>query len=174
MNEIGGSSGLSLSLVDILPRPADIDRNYGKHPGITSTALAHSLWSYVLRPGKDTAIDATAGNGGDAEAIARMLFSDQSLGPECRLICIDIQEKACLSTESKLKRILPPEILDKHVQIIHGTHRKLPALEQSVDVGLIVYNMEFLPGDQQNRTPITLKVTTIESMTAAARLLRLG
>jgi hypothetical protein len=36
--------------------------NYRGNPAITNTALAQSLWSSILRPHVDTAIDATCGN----------------------------------------------------------------------------------------------------------------
>lgn len=47
---------------------------YRGSPTITHTALAHSLWSSILQPHVDTAIDATCGNGHDSIALARMLF----------------------------------------------------------------------------------------------------
>jgi hypothetical protein len=48
--------------------------DYSHNPTITTTALAHSLWSHVIRPGMDSAIDATAGNGNDSMMIAKLLF----------------------------------------------------------------------------------------------------
>jgi len=86
---------------DDLEDEARVTQNYGRNPAVTSTALAHSMWSHVLsqflrrsppppppRGSSDdstttttttytvTAIDATAGNGEDAVVIAKMLFGD--------------------------------------------------------------------------------------------------
>merc|ERR1719491_1039742 len=76
---------------------------YLSNPTITPTALAHSLWKTVIRPYDDIVIDATCGNGKDAVALCSMLFpeieeeedtiSASSTSP--KLICIDIQKRAC-------------------------------------------------------------------------------
>lgn len=51
-------------------------RTYLSNPGVTPTALAHSLWQSTIIPYRDTVIDCTCGNGKDCLALARMLFPD--------------------------------------------------------------------------------------------------
>ncbi len=51
-------------------------RTYLSNPGVTPTALAHSLWQSTIIPYQDTVIDCTCGNGKDCLALARMLFPD--------------------------------------------------------------------------------------------------
>jgi len=52
------------------------ERTYLSNPGVTPTALAHSLWQSTIIPYRDTVIDCTCGNGKDCLALARMLFPD--------------------------------------------------------------------------------------------------
>ena len=169
--------------------------DYSTNPTITTTALAHSLWSYVLRPGVDIAIDATAGNGYDSFAMAKMLFpqyvipqnssekdditdSNSSTGAtRSMLYAIDVQLTACQNTTERLSSILPPHIMSNHVQIWHTSHETLPILNDSNNVALIVYNLGFLPGSHSkgNDKSITTKtITTITSMGNAISLLRIG
>jgi Putative rRNA methylase len=177
--------------------------DYSTNPTITTTALAHSLWSYVLRPGIDIAIDATAGNGYDALAIAKMLFPKYVLlcssstndttydgskddmvitttttTTQSMLYAIDIQLTACQNTTERLSSILPPHIMSNHVQIWHTSHETLPIpLTNNDNVALIVYNLGFLPGShsKENNKSITTKtITTITSLGNAVSLLRVG
>ena len=169
--------------------------DYSTNPTITTTALAHSLWSYVLRPGVDVAIDATAGNGYDSFAMANMLFpqyvirqnssekdnitdSNSSAGAtRSMLYAIDVQLTACQNTTERLSSILPPHIMSNHVQIWHTSHETLPILNDNNNVALIVYNLGFLPGSHSkgNDKSITTKtITTITSMGNAISLLRIG
>jgi hypothetical protein len=69
---------------------------YLTNSAINPTALGHQLWSHILRPNVDTAIDATCGNGNDSVAIASMLFT--SFQTDSQLICIGIQKEACETT----------------------------------------------------------------------------
>jgi hypothetical protein len=170
---------------DVLPRPTDIGLNYSKNPTITSTALAHSLWSYVLRPGLDTAIDATAGNGGDSVALARMLFSTQTNNsndgrslPSAtvatgQLICIDIQQQACENTRQKLAAILPPDVFQDNIQVLQQSHAPLPIPRDESSVALVVYNLGFLPASQDKYCRTTAE-STIASMADAILMLRVG
>ena len=163
--------------------------NYRHNPTITSTALAQELWKHVLRPGVDTAIDATAGNGGDSLVLAKLLFPSL-VGDEessttasqtqkqlhihnnARLICVDIQQAACEKTRQRLAAVLPPHVLRKQVQIIHGSHAPLPLLDDDSSVALVVYNLGFLPRSDKSCTTTT--ETTIRSLVDATRIVRVG
>jgi hypothetical protein len=158
---------------DILPRPTDTKKYYGRNPTVTSTALAHSLWSYILRPHVDTAIDATAGNGGDALALAQMLFpdaTDYETTSKAHLLCIDIQEQACEKTRQKLASFLPADVMHRNVQIVHASHAPLPHVDGPV--ALVVYNLGYLPGDSSLQTTTT--ESTIISLADASLRLRVG
>ena len=170
--------------------------HYSSNPTITTTALAHSLWSYVLRPGIDVAMDATAGNGYDSLAIAKMLFPqylhnsksektyDDAMDmtaskhtTQSMLYAMDIQLTACQNTTERLAFILPPHIMTNNVQIWHSSHETLPMVTNTNNVALIVYNLGFLPGSHSkgNDKSITTKtITTITSMGNAISLLRVG
>ena len=175
--------------------------DYSSNPTITTTALAHSLWSHVLRPGVDTAIDATAGNGYDALVLAKLLFpqynhEQNSDGPnttttttnssepptetqdtQSMLYAMDVQLTACQTTTARLSSVLPPHIMANHVQIWHTSHETLDMVTTN-NVALIVYNLGFLPGQhsqQTNDKSITTQTkTTITSLGNAVPLLRIG
>ena len=144
--------------------------NYFNNPTISTLALAHLLWSHVLRPDMgDTAIDATAGNGNDTVAIARMLFPSSVLVPQdmersagnspssdegqeatvttsnAQLLAVDIQELACQNTTEKLAALLPANILRDNVQVLHTSHAPLPLPGNTSSVALVVYNLGYLP-----------------------------
>lgn len=115
----------------------DIERSYGKNPTISLIALAQHLWSNVLRPNIDCAIDATAGNGQDSLAIANILFSYNSLTStgtkfynksESQLICVDIQEEACTNTKKLLQEALPSSIIENNIHIVTSSHSPLSPL----------------------------------------------
>jgi len=155
----------------------DVAAHYGTNPTITSTALAHSLWSYVLRPGIDTAIDATAGNGSDAVVLARLLFSgnqQESTTTKSHLLCVDVQEEACRKTQSRLAKTLPASVLQNNVQVLHTSHAPLPLPPDTSFVALVVYNLGFLPNGSRNNSVITQTETTLASLADATLLLRLG
>ena len=164
----------------------DVAKNYGNNPTITTTALAHSLWSSVLRKDIDTVIDATAGNGGDCIALARMLFSSafgdiKSSADEvtvttsqAQLLAVDIQEQACHNTFKKLATMLPGHIMRDNVQVLHTSHAPLPLPRDTSSVALVVYNLGFLPQSAENKDHVTTTETTIASLADAALLLRIG
>jgi hypothetical protein len=167
-----------------------IDNYYVTNPAITPTALAHVLWSYILRPNVDTAIDATCGNGNDSVAIASLLFtnssssSSSSSGSQSQLICIDISKKACETTRNQLTTIFDNnESIRNHcVTICHSSHSPLPrnVIRSPMNVGLVCYNLGYLPNnkhenDQQHDVVQTTQMnTTIHSMTDAVFMVRVG
>jgi Putative rRNA methylase len=168
---------------------------YNSNPTITSTALAHLLWSHVLlQPNVGVvdshkniiAIDATAGNGADSVALARMLFLQNSNNDSCnhnKLICIDIQPEACETTRNELANILPRDVLENQVDIHRGSHASLLSLltdssssnsnnNNNRNVALVVYNLGFLPNSTSS--VLTCTESTISSMADAVLSIRVG
>ncbi len=116
---------------------------------------AHQLWEKHLQP-TDAAIDATCGNGYDAEVLSNLL-------PQGQLFCFDIQSEALKKSKTKLGHNSP-------VQWIHACHSlidtKIPLqLLNSYPLRLIVYNLGYLPGGDKNMT--TQTETTLLSLKKA-------
>jgi hypothetical protein len=152
---------------------------YHGNPAITNTALAQSLWSSILRPNIDSAIDATCGNGHDSVALARMLFSDNPQ-QDChsQLVCVDIQQQACSNTTAALQAL---EIFDAnnnfllendHIQVLHTSHAPLPRPNDSSSVGLVVYNLGYLPNSDKDC--VTQMDSTLYSIADALLTVRIG
>jgi Putative rRNA methylase len=165
----------------------DVTKGYGKNPTVSMLALAHSLWSHVVRPNTDTVIDATAGNGGDSAVLAALLFPSASdvgslnqangaAAPPCyaQLVSIDVQSAACQNTTLKLKQLLPDATFRNHVNVLHTSHAPLPLPRNTTSVALVVYNLGFLPQAVESKHYTTLTETTIASIADAALLLRMG
>jgi hypothetical protein len=167
-----------------MPRPSN---TYGRNPTVTTTALAHSQWSYIIRPG-DTAIDATAGNGEDSLFLATLLFGHGSGGKkvtneeisnnhelqamESRLLCLDIDKTACEATRRKLFAAFP-DMLDRQIQVLPVSHDPLPVSNIStLSIGLVCFNLGYLPNAAE-KVP-TETQSTLSSMAQSARLLRVG
>lgn len=164
---------------------------YRGNPAITNTALAHSLWATILRPQIDSAIDATCGNGHDSLALARMLFPTSSSHSDSlsRLICLDVQERACENTKRALvEEFGNDELLQSgKIQVLHTSHSPLPIdwarkhgshseLDENLSVALVVYNLGWLPSnDQGSKEDYTTQMdTTLQSIVDAMLLLRIG
>jgi hypothetical protein len=152
---------------------------YLTNPCVTPTALAHSLWRETISPHVDTIIDATCGNGKDAVALASMLFphnSEPSLQSNPQLICIDIQAQACQNTHANLKNVMNHDLFMNHVRIVQRSHAHLSDLvdrdDQSITVGLIAYNLGYLPGSTETQAILTQVETTIQSLVEAVFLVR--
>ena len=158
---------------------ATTNRSYLSNPSVYPTALAHSLWEAVIRPNEDTIIDATCGNGKDALAISSMLFTDKEIGTnndfdtQPELICVDIQQQACQNTLQSLQEHLSPETMER-VSVYHTSHAPLPQPQSNASVGLICYNLGYLPGSDDKDAFTTQMVTTIYSLADAALMLRKG
>lgn len=156
-------------------------REYLSNPAVTPTALAHSLWSEVIRPYQDIAIDATAGNGKDSLILSSMLFPpdgeftippDESSLIQPKLISIDIQQRACENTLELLSENLDASILENCVEVMHASHAPMPSLPAD-SVGLICYNLGYLPGADKEAFQ-TQMVTTIYSLADSSLMLRKG
>ena len=156
----------------------DIPRSsYNGNPALTPTALAHSQWSHIIRPGIDSAIDATCGNGYDSIYLAKMLFSlDDPIdytSMKSELVCVDIQKQACESTRDQLAQWMDPSILEKHVQIVHSSHSPLPRPKDDSSVALVVWNLGYLPNSNEKEL-YTQMESTISSIVDAALMVRIG
>ena len=171
-------------------------RTYKSQPAVTGTALAHLLWKSTLRPGVDSAIDATCGNGHDSLAIANILFSreidfcegevssksDGDSGTiESELLCIDIQDIAVERTTSMLREKIPKDTIFNRINVVQRSHAPLPTnlLSSTENIGLIVYNLGWLPGagpkiDDSSEKVATQLHSTLSSMSDAALALRVG
>jgi hypothetical protein len=153
------------------------------HPAIKNTALAHLLWKECIYPWEDTVIDATCGNGNDSLALAKILFpskgsSSSSLSsPEPQLICLDIQEQAISNTISSMKKVFGDDdknIFRDYIKISQSSHERLLSKPNDLrSVGLICYNLGFLPGgtDKDCKTQTSC---TIHSLVDASLLVRVG
>jgi len=180
--------------------------SYKSHPALSNVALAQALWASVIRPNFDSIIDATCGNGNDSIVLAEMLFGDESSrdnGVSAELLCLDVQTTACERTSKALREVLPSGVRivtgtnneplededaeddysernsKKIVRIMKTSHETLPRPTEVSSVGLIVYNLGWLPGieDSDNNNGkdcVTTMETTIRSMTGATSLLRVG
>eukprot|EP00978_Attheya_sp_CCMP212_P002581 scaffold5259_cov58-Attheya_sp.AAC.3 len=155
------------------------NNGYLTNPCVTPTALAHSLWRETISPHVDTVIDATCGNGKDAVALASMLFphnSEPSLHRNPQLICIDIQAQACQNTHANLKNVMNHDLFMNHVRIVQRSHAHLSDLvdrdDDSSTVGLVAYNLGYLPGSTETQAILTQVETTIQSLVEAVFLVR--
>lgn len=170
-----GSDGITIT--ETLPTPTEQQMDpYLSNPAITPTALAHQMWAHAIRPNVDTVIDATCGNGNDSVAIASMLFNDNDNDPftitRPQLLCIDIQEEACQTTRGRLAKILHQDTMTCNVNVLCTSHSPLPRPRDESSVGLVVYNLGYLP--QSDRVLLTQMESTISSITDAALMLRVG
>ena len=123
--------------------------------------LLHILLGEVIRPG-DTVIDATAGNGYDT------VFLAKAVGPDGRVIAIDIQKEAIRSTADRLRNQELHDRVELH-QISHVALRKIASDES---VSAIVFNLGYLPG--ADHAVITESETTLEALTISISLLKVG
>ncbi|MBY0529107.1 MAG: methyltransferase domain-containing protein [Rhabdochlamydiaceae bacterium] len=128
--------------------------------------LAFHYWKWVLQPG-DSAIDATCGNGKDLLRLAQLMLP---FAGEGQLIGIDIQSQAIAATRKLLQTHLSPSELAK-ITLLEQSHATLPSFPNTA-VGLIVYNLGYLP--RSDKSVKTLWTTTLESVTAALKLVKAG
>lgn len=135
------------------------------------TALAHTLWSQVIKRG-DIVIDATCGNGYDS-----IVLGDLALNKESGILyCLDIQSKAINETKDKLMAAHGDSFQDGRIKLVLSSHEEFPHEILPKSVTAIVYNLGFLPGtheDGENRITTTADVT-VRSIERALPLLKVG
>lgn len=107
--------------------------------------------------GGGLAVDATLGNGRDAELLAGLA------GPEGRVYCFDVQEPAIRRARA---RLAGAGLLDR-VEIFHAGHETLADLLPALSLGRVraaTFNLGFLPGSDRRVT--TRPGTTLAALTA--------
>ena len=143
---------------------------------------------------------------GDSDVISDGSDTDQMTFPE--LLCLDVQSRACERTTMALREVLPPSIQvvtenveakaeaeseeegnssssssHRTVRVLQASHEILPRPTDDSSVGLIVYNLGWLPGSNTNSSSsddsngkdcVTTMETTLLSLADATSLLRVG
>ena len=139
--------------------------------------LAHILWARVVVPG-DTCVDATAGNGFDALALARLALAPPADGAPVggRVLALDVQALAVDATRVRLAAALTPEQMAR-CELVHGCHSQLGALLPAGSAKLVAFNLGFLPQKnqaQKSKECVTRPDTTALALRAAADTLLPG
>jgi len=134
-------------------------------------SMAHKWIAERTGPG-DIAIDATAGNGVDTLALARLV------GPKGTIYAFDIQQEALDRTRERLSA-LEAETLLPDTHLIHQSHARMAEAVQSIHaphaglVSAVMFNLGYLPGSG-DLSIITEPTSTISALEAALTLLRRG
>lgn len=121
------------------------------------------LGEYILAG--DTAVDATAGNGHDTLALARLV------GNTGKVYAFDIQEAAIINT----KTLLEKEGFFDRCELTLGSHHLMKDYIPEKDPGRIsavVFNLGYLPGGEKAKT--TTCETTLQAVEQALELIRPG
>ncbi|EEH55164.1 uncharacterized protein MICPUCDRAFT_60159 [Micromonas pusilla CCMP1545] len=137
-----------------------------------TTDMARSLWAAALRVG-DVAIDATAGNGHDTVALARLVARDDA-DAAGRVVAYDVQASAVASARARVTRELPPATAAR-VELRHASHDTMAADVPTPDsVGVVCFNLGYLPGADSDKSVTTTTDATVRAVTTATGLLREG
>lgn len=126
------------------------------------TALSLKILSEYVSEG-DTVIDATAGNGHDTLALARLV------GGSGKVYAFDVQESAIDNT----KALLEKEGFIARCELIRGSHEFMADSISERDRGRIsavVFNLGYLPGGEKEKT--TCAETTLVAVKQALALIR--
>jgi ubiquinone/menaquinone biosynthesis C-methylase UbiE len=152
---------------------AGVPWNFGP---LNHLQIAKSTWAKVISTSPATVIDATCGNGHDAEYLSSLLDlqSDSGQARGSKIYCIDIQEEAIEATKHRLLSKCHP-MTTSNFHFIHGSHETFPSEIQMQSVTLICYNLGYLPRSQKDE--ITQKLTTqtsstLKSLEEAQKLLK--
>ncbi len=127
------------------------------------TDYVHELLREVVQAG-DCVIDATAGNGHDTVALARMV------GPAGRVYACDVQPQALERTAERLA-----EQGLGNVVLLQRSHAELAAFIPQAEhgkVAAIVFNLGYLPGS--DRRIVTRADSTLAALRSAVDLLQPG
>lgn len=111
----------------------------------------------------DTTIDATLGNGHDT------LFLANLVGEHGRVLSVDIQEEAIISTKIRLEE---STCNSTSVVLVQGNHAELKQIAISNGVKsarAIMFNLGYLPGG--DKSIITQMETSLKALEAATQLL---
>lgn len=145
--------------------------NYGP---IGHLKVIKQIWPQVIRP-PAIVIDATCGNGNDAEFIASLLQMDAPQEPtlSSSLYCIDLQQDALLNSKDRLLKIVHPTNLP-NLHFLQQSHETFPSEIKPDTVSMICYNLGYLPGLRRKDDSFvrTDRDTTITSLSNAIPLLK--
>ena len=128
------------------------------------TDIAHSLVSKRLRMG-EVAVDATAGNGYDTLALARMV------GQKGEVFALDIQSCALVATGRRLKE----HGLDQVGNLHQCGHENLADVVPDIHhgkVSAVMFNLGYLPGG--DKSLMTHEQTTLSAIQQALDILKKG
>lgn len=128
--------------------------------------LAHRYWQECIRPG-DSAIDATCGNGHDTWMLCQLVLREEN----GQVFAYDVQEQALATTLKRLEEKLTAAKLNR-VKLIKGCHSHFTEISHENPIGLIVYNLGYLPGGDKTQT--TIVQTTLQSVQKACNLIVSG
>ncbi|MEG1606422.1 MAG: class I SAM-dependent methyltransferase [Clostridia bacterium] len=109
-----------------------------------------------------TCLDATMGNGGDTEALCRLV------GPSGRVYAFDVQPEALESTRA---RLAAQGFAERARLFLLGHEHMAEVVREPLD--LIVFNLGWLPG-VPDKTLTTRAQTTLQALAAAQSLLKKG
>lgn len=125
-----------------------------------TTELAMALTLTYVRSG-DTVVDATCGTGQDAAALAK------AVGPDGHVYAFDIQKKALLLTEARLK-----SHGYNNVKLMMKSFESMSSHIPEGSAAAVVFNLGYLPGGDHSVT--TTAETTICGLEAALRTVKTG
>ena len=125
-----------------------------------TTELAMALTLTYVRSG-DTVVDATCGTGQDTAALAK------AVGPDGRVYAFDIQKKALLLTEARLK-----SHGYNNVKLMMKSFESMSSHIPEGSAAAVVFNLGYLPGGDHSVT--TTAETTIRGLEAALRTVKTG
>lgn len=122
---------------------------------------ARALQEAAATPGA-RCVDATMGNGGDTEALCRLV------GPEGHVWAFDVQEAALAQTRARLMR---SGLHDRATLLLCGHERMAEQIPG--EITLAVFNLGWLPG-APDKALTTRADTTLRALDAAMALLTVG
>ncbi len=126
------------------------------------TELVHQQLDTQVHTG-DTVIDATAGNGYDTARLATLV------GPEGKVIAIDLQQAAIDSTHARLDAAG----LTNQCELHTGDHARVLqdlTTTRTAQVSAITFNLGYLPGS--DKTIQTCEASTLPALDSCAKLLK--
>lgn len=128
------------------------------------TRLVHEMCELVIEPG-DIVVDATAGNGHDTLALARLV------GETGRVFAFDVQHRA---HEQTARRLADHGFTDRVTLVARGHQRMRQSLPPATQgqVAVVVFNLGYLPGGDKLR--ITLASSTLPALDQATGVLKEG
>lgn len=132
-----------------------------QEPQVNALSVAHDFWRAHLPVG-GFALDATAGNGHDTLLLCRLV------GPQGRVVALDIQAQAVENTNLRLRRAG----MDAVGRAVRDSHVHLARYAAPGEADAVVFNLGYLPG--ADHSVFTVPATTLAALDAACTLLRPG